>query len=196
VCGATMVAGVSVIIVPRDNEADLMLLPMDKLCRIVVISAADIRTVIPYATDPTFNRGAFDRLRRAQALVLAGRWEESEPLLLEALADAPELDTARRLLELLAFWKKADLIEVKAPVAREGAPAAVSLTPAPAEHAAVDGAPPATGVIENPTAAAVIPAPTATNRASDVAAAPKLTPVSFKRPAQTGGARKVRRLGE
>jgi hypothetical protein len=109
VCAAASTPGIEIVILPRENEEDVMLVPIDKLCRVVIISAADVKTYLQYALDPSFDREVLANLRKAQVLLLAGKRNEAEPLLLEVAADCPENYTARRLLELLAFWKKSGL---------------------------------------------------------------------------------------
>lgn len=101
--------GVEIVIVPRKNEGEIGMIPADMLCRIIIVSANNIQTYLDCATDPEWGRDTLDKVRKAQILLLTGRRDEAEPLLLEAAADMDELYTARRLLELLSFWKKTEL---------------------------------------------------------------------------------------
>ena len=101
--GAAAAPFVEVIIIPRENESDAMLVPLDDLCRITVISADDMATYMNYATEKAYRQQALKNLRKAQIHLLTGRRDLAEPLLLEVAAECPENFTARRLLELLAF---------------------------------------------------------------------------------------------
>jgi len=109
VMAATEADGVEVVIVPRKNEGDIGMIPADTLCRTMIVSADNIKTYLDCATDPEWGGDAPDKVRKAQLLLLTGKRDEAEPLLYEAAADMPELYTARRLLELMAFWKKTEL---------------------------------------------------------------------------------------
>lgn len=97
---------VEIVVIPRANEGDAMLVPLDDMCRITVISADDIATYLNYATDKAYRQPALMRLRKAQIHLLTGRRDLAEPLLLEVAAECPENFTARRLLELIAFCKR------------------------------------------------------------------------------------------
>jgi hypothetical protein len=110
---AVTAPSIEIVLLPKGNEADGALIPIDKLCRIVIVSSEDVQTYIKYATDPNYNRDSLASLRKAQALILGGQWERAESLLVEVAADCPEIYTARRLLELIAFWKKAESAKYK-----------------------------------------------------------------------------------
>ena len=104
--GAATAPGIEIIVLPKENEGDVMLLPYDTLCRVAIISTDDITTYIKYATDPSFNLQALAKLRKAQILLLTGKRDQAVPLLLEVAADCPEIYTAGRLLDLIAFLTK------------------------------------------------------------------------------------------
>jgi predicted ATP-dependent protease len=101
--GAVAAPYVEVIIIPRDNEGDAMMVPFDDLCRIVVVSAEDMATYMNYATKKDYRQEELKNLRKAQIHLLTGQRDRAEPLLLEVAAECPENFTARRLLSLLAF---------------------------------------------------------------------------------------------
>lgn len=104
--GAVAAPQIEIVLLPKGNEADCMLIPIDKLCRIVIASGDDVQPFIRYATDASYNQASLASLRKAQTLILGGKLDLAESLLVEVATDCPEIYTARRLLELLSFWKK------------------------------------------------------------------------------------------
>ncbi len=98
---------IELVVIPRSNEADAMLVPFDALCRTTIVSAEGIQTYLDYATNPEHNAKSLAKLRMAQALLLTGQKDRAELLLLDVAAECPEVFTARRLLEVIACWKKA-----------------------------------------------------------------------------------------
>ncbi len=103
---AAAAPGIELVIIPKGNEPDAMLLPLDTLCRIAIVSASEIEDCFDFVTDQGNKAEALAKLRRAQVHLLAGQRDRAEPLLLEVAAECPELYNARRLLELIAFWNK------------------------------------------------------------------------------------------
>ena len=104
---------VEIAILPKGNEDDGTSIPIDKLCRIALISGEDIQIYIKYATDAKYNLDALTKLRTAQVLILGSEWERAESLLVEVAAECPEIYSARRLLELIALWRKTGLSKYK-----------------------------------------------------------------------------------
>jgi hypothetical protein len=102
---AAALRGVEIIVLPAANEPDLALLPPATLCRCAVVLADDAAAAARYAQGPHYQHRALAALRQAQALILTGAWDKAQPLLLEAASQAPELFTARRLLQLNALWR-------------------------------------------------------------------------------------------
>lgn len=110
VSGAVNAPRVELVIVPRENEADLLTLPAEALCRVVVVVADDARTYLKYATATeggTLSQEQRDalamvaKLQSAQVKLQLGRVVEAQEILV-GLAGAPrELYTAHRLLDLL-----------------------------------------------------------------------------------------------
>jgi hypothetical protein len=110
ILGAIDVPQVELIIVPRENEADLLTLPAEVFCRVVVVVADDIVTYLKYATmmdeaKPSKEQQAaweaIDKLRRAQLKMQLGQVVEAQEILV-GLAGAPrELYSVHRLLDLL-----------------------------------------------------------------------------------------------
>lgn len=98
---------IELVVIPRSNEADAMLVPFDALCRTTIVSAEGIQTYLDYALNPEHNAKNLTKLRMAQALLLTGQRDRAEVLLLDVAAECPEVFTARRLLEVIACWKKA-----------------------------------------------------------------------------------------
>ena len=103
---AAAAPGIELVVIPKANEPDAMLLPLDTLCRIAIVSASEIEDCFDYVTGQDNKAGALAKLRRAQVHLLAGQRDRAEPLLLEVAAECPELYNGRRLLELTAFWKR------------------------------------------------------------------------------------------
>lgn len=103
---AAAAPGIDLVVIPKANEPDAMLLPLDTLCRTTIMSVREIGECLDYAIDHEKKTQALAKLRRAQVHLLAGQRDRAEPLLLEVAAECPELYNARRLLELIAFWKK------------------------------------------------------------------------------------------
>lgn len=101
--GALAAPGVEVLLVPRANEADLMLLPPDALCRLAIVLVESVDAGLPYAADPAFRRDMLHRLARAQLRFASGRIGEAVPDLADIASSAPEIYPARRLLELAAY---------------------------------------------------------------------------------------------
>jgi hypothetical protein len=101
---------IEVVIVPRENEGDLLTLSPDQLCRVIIIVADDIRTCLKYAIEPNNAKPSKEqseawetlrKLRLAQANLFVGNQAAARSILSE-LADAPaEVYTARRLVEIL-----------------------------------------------------------------------------------------------
>jgi hypothetical protein len=110
ISGALIEPRVELVIVPRENEADLLTLSAETLCRVVVVVTDDMRTCLKYAT--AVDNGSMSqeqrdamamvaKLQLAQAKLQLGRVVEAQEILV-SLAGAPrELYTAHRLLELL-----------------------------------------------------------------------------------------------
>ncbi|MFC1452922.1 S16 family serine protease [Verrucomicrobiota bacterium] len=94
---------IDLVIVPKRNEAQLLLVPVDQLCRIVIVCGDDVETYIKYATDSHHKRDAIAKLQEAQLLALLGRPRAAGELLTEIASLHPELYTARRLLDLMAL---------------------------------------------------------------------------------------------
>ena len=109
--GAATTPGIEIVVLPKENESAVLLLPLDTLCRVALISADNIQTYLNYATDLSYGEQALAKLRQAQVLLLIGKYGDAEPLLLEAAAECPELYTAKRLLEVIAFWEKIGRVE-------------------------------------------------------------------------------------
>jgi len=109
VAGAAAADGVEIVIVPRENEPDLLMLPLDQLCRLIIVVTDDVRTCLKYATEPTSEnptaeqQEAWDcihRLQQAQVRLQLGDRAAARDILI-SLAGAPsELYNVRRLLDL------------------------------------------------------------------------------------------------
>ncbi|OGV64169.1 MAG: hypothetical protein A2283_10070 [Lentisphaerae bacterium RIFOXYA12_FULL_48_11] len=103
IAGAQDADGVELVIIPKANEADAFFVPVNHLCRIIIISANDIETYINYATNPEHKKDTLHDLRRAQIFIMLGSKKKAEDILLAIAANNPEIYSARRLLELLAI---------------------------------------------------------------------------------------------
>jgi len=97
---------IELLLAPRSAEPELLFVPLDYLCLVVIISADQIGVLKNYAFDPTYRGEAIDRLREAQALTLLGQHESALPILQDIAARYPEIYTARRLLELMALYRR------------------------------------------------------------------------------------------
>jgi hypothetical protein len=128
VAGAAHAKEIEVVIVPRENEGDLLTLSPDQLCRVIIIVADDIRTYLKFATVPDKTKPSQEqseawetlrKLRLAQANLFLGNQTAARSILSELSSAHPELYTARRLIEILqgqllldgrhdelAAWKK------------------------------------------------------------------------------------------
>jgi len=104
--GAATTPGIEMVIIPSESETAAMAVPMDTLCRVAIVSANDIHVYLKYATEPAFNQKPLAKLRLAQVNLLMGKKDQAVSLLLEVVADCPEIFTARRLLELIALANK------------------------------------------------------------------------------------------
>ncbi|MEI7900092.1 MAG: S16 family serine protease, partial [bacterium] len=111
--GAATAPEIEIVVLPKENEADSMLLPLETLCRVTIVAASDISIYLNYATDASCRQQDLVKLRKAQVLILTGNREQAVPLLLDVAYRCPEIYTARRLLELIAFCKKAESLKVK-----------------------------------------------------------------------------------
>ena len=112
--GANREAGVETVLVPYENRANLLVVPVSTLCRLAVITLGDAREYLRYSVSPVPSlssadarqyaalRNALARLRVAQALLLAGERKVAFKLLREVSATHPEIYNAGRLLELLS----------------------------------------------------------------------------------------------
>ena len=107
---ATKSEGIEVIIVPKENEPDLSCVPVDQLCKLVVITGNDIKTYLKYALAPTPGNASNEQYaasqiiaaaQHAQVLLLTGRYEAARQLLTKISKTNPEIYSARRLLAIL-----------------------------------------------------------------------------------------------
>ena len=181
--GAINAPQIEIVLLPKGNEADGLLLSVDKLCRIAIVSCDDIQSCFTYATDPGNNSASLATLRKAQVLILGGQWERAESLLVEVVADCPEIYTARRLLELIAFWKNNHL----ARLTYSGNTPIPVAAPSPAD------AKPAVRPPSEPRESA--PPPTAAETATP-ATASKPAPPTLKKSTTAGQSGGIRRLGQ
>ena len=110
VLAAAASEGIEIILVPRDNDPDLLLLPADVLCRSCIVECRDIASYIAASTDQDFNKDALEFLRKAQILIRLGRHKEAEPLLWKCISLNPEIYSAKRLLELLRCYGVTDSV--------------------------------------------------------------------------------------
>jgi hypothetical protein len=106
ISGALSSPGIERVIVPKENETDLLFLPIDELCAIAIIVADDMSTCLAYAVKSTDKSaeeadGAIQKLREAQALLLLGDPAAARKILVLIADEHPEIYTARRLLELI-----------------------------------------------------------------------------------------------
>lgn len=108
VLSASLTPGIELIIIPAGNEGDARMIPVDTLCRTTIVAVKDVAACIDYATRPEHNAKALAKLRKAQLRLLAGKRDVAQDLLLEVAAECPDLFTARRLLEVLSFWKNVE----------------------------------------------------------------------------------------
>jgi hypothetical protein len=111
--GAAREAGVETVLVPYENRASLVVVPVDTLCRLAIITLSDMRKYLKYSISPSPGlspseaqqyaglRNTLARLRVAQALLLSGERTVAFKLLREIASDRPEIYNAGRLLELL-----------------------------------------------------------------------------------------------
>jgi hypothetical protein len=116
--------GVELAIVPKENEPDLLLVPADQLCRLIIVVADDFDAHLKIATKQEAER-ALQQLRVAQMQLLLGEREKPVALLQSVVATHPELYNARRLLELLRIRQQSEqgldrsrLINDQSPVVR------------------------------------------------------------------------------
>lgn len=105
VAGAASCDGVEIIVVPKENDNDLFLVPFDDLCKLVIIESGNISSYIKLATDPSYLNNDIINTQKAQALILLGRYEEAETILLDVAQNNQDIFTARRLLELLSHYR-------------------------------------------------------------------------------------------
>jgi hypothetical protein len=94
---------IETVLVPRENEPDLLFVPFDVLCDVAIVECNELMTYMRYATDPEFNKQELETLRKAQLLIRFGRYKEAAPLLVEVSTANPNIYSARRLLELLSY---------------------------------------------------------------------------------------------
>jgi hypothetical protein len=110
IAGALASDDVEIAIVPRENEADLLWIPFDELCKLVIVVADDISTYLKYITSPDAakqseeQKQALARVRQLQAaqmhLLLGDRAAAAE-LLAPLTAAGRELYNVERLLGVL-----------------------------------------------------------------------------------------------
>jgi hypothetical protein len=109
--GASSADQIEVVIVPKENEPDLSCVPADQLCKLVIVTADNMKTYLKYALAPVPGNATseqFDASRiiadtqRAQIFLLLGRYEEARQLLISISTTHPEVYSARRLLALLS----------------------------------------------------------------------------------------------
>jgi hypothetical protein len=122
VAGAYAAAGIELVIVPKENEPDLVFVPVDQLCRLTIVVAGDIKTYLKYAIQPTLGHISDDqqeadqitkRLQEAQARLLVGEIDEAVSLLEPIRNSNREIYSARRLLELIDIQRKAHIAETQ-----------------------------------------------------------------------------------
>jgi len=106
ITAASASEGIELILVPRENDPDLLFIPLDTLCRTCIVECSDLSTYISAATDPDFYKYELDNLRKAQLLIRLGRFKEAEPLLWKVVGSNPNIYSAKRLLELLSCYGK------------------------------------------------------------------------------------------
>ena len=108
--GASHSEGIEIIIVPKENEPDLSCVPVDQLCKLVIITGSDIKTYLKYALAPTPGITTNEQFaasqviaaaQQAQAFLLAGNYEGARQLLTKITKTNPEIYSARRLLTIL-----------------------------------------------------------------------------------------------
>lgn len=101
---ASLGEGIEIVVVPKENEPDLLFVPLDTLCRIV--ESSDISTYLSVATDPDAYKYEMEYLRKAQLLLRLGKYKEAEEFLLKVVAVNPDIYSAKRLLELLNCYSQ------------------------------------------------------------------------------------------
>ena len=110
ITGAHRASDIEIVIVPKENEPDLLFTPVEQLCRLAIITANDVQTYLKYALDPKDGStsmeaveidSALKKLRVAQALIQLGRPAPAREILRSVVATNREIYNARRLLELI-----------------------------------------------------------------------------------------------
>lgn len=106
VMGAEAEEMIEVVLIPKANEPDMMLVPYDVLCRLTVITANHIDAYIKY-TDPTNENAstALDIMSKAQAHLLAGQHDVAAEYLLYIAVKHPYIYNAKRLLQMAHNWR-------------------------------------------------------------------------------------------
>ena len=120
VMGVIDADAIEVVIIPKENEADLSLLSPEILCKLIIIVADDIQTYLKYATEAktdASSRGGSEteemiqsrKLLAAQILILMGKHEVAQIVLKDIVSHNSEIYSARRLLELMeTYWNKSE----------------------------------------------------------------------------------------
>jgi hypothetical protein len=114
IAGALAAGGIDLVIVPKENEPDLLTLPVEALCQLVIIVAGDMRACLKHALRPPIpavseeQRLTLDnirRLREAQVALLLGDEDAAVAILVSLAGAYDEIYNIRRLLELFqARW--------------------------------------------------------------------------------------------
>jgi len=110
IAGAIQANGVEIVIVPKENEPDLLFIPVEQLLRLTLIVADRMDTYLNYAMNWPANDMTKEQLEAqktlaqvqlAQVLLSLGDQAGAKSLLKPVAANHPEVYTARRLLDLL-----------------------------------------------------------------------------------------------
>jgi hypothetical protein len=106
IAGTLQVEGIELVIVPKENEPDLLLVPLDQLCRIAIVTSDNMQTYVKHATGAGDRRDVLDDVRRAQVLLLTGRRNECRTILAPIAQKYPDIYTARRLVDIISFHEQ------------------------------------------------------------------------------------------
>lgn len=129
IAGAVDARKIELVIVPRENEPDLLTLPVDVFSRMTIVAADDVRTYLKYATETDaanpseeqhIAREVVNKLHEIQILLAVGRADQAQEKLVQ-LAGAPaELYSVHRLLQLMeARYSSEGKIEQAAELRRQ-----------------------------------------------------------------------------